>query len=938
MLMGMSAWGGTGFGDSNTISVDTRPATITTQPVNQTARLGGNVTFRVSASCPTTTICQWRKNGSVIAGATNAALSFSSVGASDVAIYDVLITWPWGTLTSQTASLNLLEVALEPDSALWVSGADLVLRCEGVGWPSLSYKWYSNNIPISGADKPTLAFDSLLPSMAAGYRCMISNGFASVQSREVLVRLPGQVISGGPTRPANAPVVTFDGLDPVSGRILRGERTWVAMATSYSGGTVFYTTDGSEPVPGANGIEYAGPFFLVDSCTVKAVAWDALFANSATAPPITLEIRPLYPAMAACQGGGSAILDTPSYSGNLFVSNTLLQATATPGSGWSFLRWNGATNAITKASVRVVSAKTVEAVFGTPYTTISGGVGSGSVTRSPDLAVYPYGSNLKLLAQPQSGNYLFRWQPGGQTTNPLAVTVTSPYLTNSAVFSPMLAGYVSLVVDPLGNGRTSVSPAQGQYQQGSIVTLTATPNYQHLFAGWTGDLASTNNPQSVTLNSSKSIKALFIPDLRVIMQPVSKNVVAGGVLNLAVGATGPPPLSYQWRHNGSSIPGASNFLYSTMSPTLADAGDYDVLISTGGITVTSRLACVTVSPPGSIVGWGNQPAGASGALAKNVSVAAGAAHALSVGANGAVLGWGNNSDGQTSIPYGLSNVVAITAGLDHSVALRADGKLLAWGRNNYGQINLPLGLQSCVALSAGIQYTLALNASGTVAAWGRGDVGQTNVPIGLSNVVSVAAGDTFGLALQADGKVVAWGNNSYGLTNIPGSMSNVVAIDAGASHALALLNTGTVIAWGNNSEGQTNIPPGLSNVVCIAAGTSHSLALRDNGTIVAWGRNNSGQLTYPAGLGGVAAVSAASDYCLALKSAPPVVLALKRYGTSVVLSWPAAAGGYFLTSTKSLSQPVWLPVGWPVGVTETLRSVQVLNTNSQQFFRLESKQ
>jgi hypothetical protein len=36
-----------------------------------------------------------------------------------------------------------------------------------------------------------------------------------------------------------------------------------------------------------------------------------------------------------------------------------------------------------------------------------------------------------------------------------------------------------------------------------------------------------------------------------------------------------------------------------------------------------------------------------------------------------VVGWGNNSNGQTTIPAGLSGVIAIAAGYYHSLALKA---------------------------------------------------------------------------------------------------------------------------------------------------------------------------------------------------------------------------------------------------------------------------
>jgi len=45
-----------------------------------------------------------------------------------------------------------------------------------------------------------------------------------------------------------------------------------------------------------------------------------------------------------------------------------------------------------------------------------------------------------------------------------------------------------------------------------------------------------------------------------------------------------------------------------------------------------------------------------------MAVAAGYYHNLALRSNGTVVAWGLNSDGQTNVPAGLSNVVAVAAG------------------------------------------------------------------------------------------------------------------------------------------------------------------------------------------------------------------------------------------------------------------------------------
>jgi uncharacterized repeat protein (TIGR02543 family) len=52
----------------------------------------------------------------------------------------------------------------------------------------------------------------------------------------------------------------------------------------------------------------------------------------------------------------------------------------------------------------------------------------------------------------------------------------------------------------------------GEYDPGSTVTVTATPNAGYIFAGWTGDATGTTNPLSLTMDADKVVGANFEPD------------------------------------------------------------------------------------------------------------------------------------------------------------------------------------------------------------------------------------------------------------------------------------------------------------------------------------------------------------------------------------------------------------------------------------------
>lgn len=55
----------------------------------------------------------------------------------------------------------------------------------------------------------------------------------------------------------------------------------------------------------------------------------------------------------------------------------------------------------------------------------------------------------------------------------------------------------------------AVSPASGEFDEGDQVNLTATPNENWVFQQWQGGLSGSQNPASVTMDSDKTITALF---------------------------------------------------------------------------------------------------------------------------------------------------------------------------------------------------------------------------------------------------------------------------------------------------------------------------------------------------------------------------------------------------------------------------------------------
>ncbi len=110
-------------------------------------------------------------------------------------------------------------------------------------------------------------------------------------------------------------------------------------------------------------------------------------------------------------------------------------------------------------------------------------------------------------------------------------------------------------------------------------TITSTPRrneYMTDILNFLSEPASTNAPPVVQL------------------QPQGGYVILGSNKTLTVSASGTAPLTYQWRLNGTDIPGATSFSYTRVNAQPIHSGLYDVVVSNAWGTADSTPALVEV--------------------------------------------------------------------------------------------------------------------------------------------------------------------------------------------------------------------------------------------------------------------------------------------------------------------------------------------------------
>jgi nitrogen fixation protein len=105
------------------------PPQITSQPQDQTAAVGTDVTFAVTATGSNPLIYQWSFNGTRLNAATNSTLVLNGVSLGQGGIYSVLVSNAVGSVSSRGASLIVLGVGacVAPPSGLvgwWMGEGD----------------------------------------------------------------------------------------------------------------------------------------------------------------------------------------------------------------------------------------------------------------------------------------------------------------------------------------------------------------------------------------------------------------------------------------------------------------------------------------------------------------------------------------------------------------------------------------------------------------------------------------------------------------------------------------------------------------------------------------------------------------------------------------------------------------------------------------------
>ena len=210
----------------------------------------------------------------------------------------------------------------------------------------------------------------------------------------------------------------------------------------------------------------------------------------------------------------------------------------------------------------------------------STGAGSSDITAN---AISGFGFPTPALTSAKTYTLTVKDSKGNIVSTTCLVTPSAVALTPITPANQTEApGVVSFATTATGGVTNTVTwSATGGTFVGNVWTSPT------VVGAYTIKATSVDNP-SVFVTTTTTISGPVINT-----QPVSQHDCSNGVITLSVAAS--YATGYQWKLNGTPIPGATSATYSVATASSSNAGNYSVTVSNGTSTsVTSNVAVVAV--------------------------------------------------------------------------------------------------------------------------------------------------------------------------------------------------------------------------------------------------------------------------------------------------------------------------------------------------------
>ncbi len=524
-------------------------------PADQTVPLGNPAQFTVQLARGIGVRFQWRKNGGAInddgriTGTQTPTLRINPTQAGDEAAYSVEVENECGSARSDEGMLafgddcDAPQVTSQPAGQTLCAGDSLSLTVTAVGTAPLTYEWRRSGTLIPDQTGPMLQINATTPADSGTYQVTVRNACGSDLSASVSVvvrALPTILVH--PTSQSACPGASV---------------TFSVSATTTFGMLGYQWRRNGINIAGANGATLTRSGIS----TADVGEYDCVVSNpcgSITSDAASLTIAGL-PSITSQPAGQTICVGRPF----------TLAVTAT-GLGTLRFQWLRNNTAVSGGSAATFTRASATAADAGSYTCrVSNNCGSVV----SDAAVLVLGQAPAITAQPRGTSAC----PGGSASFTIAANgqeLTFRWRRGTTELAD--GGHISgvnspeLVISP-------VSPADAAISYNCVVT---------------GVCASvTSNNVALTVASAPSIQT----------QPTNRTAAIGASVTFSLIATGTAPLTFQWRKDGSNLPGATTSSLTINPVQQASAAGYDCVVTNNCGSVTSNVATLTINtspPPG----------------------------------------------------------------------------------------------------------------------------------------------------------------------------------------------------------------------------------------------------------------------------------------------------------------------------------------------------
>ena len=740
-----------------------KPVTIETQPNSANLNPGSTVTLSVVATGAAPITCKWRKDGVDIPGATGTTLTLSSVGGRDAGQYDVVVTNPVGSVTSDYATISVnspVSIVKHPGSLVVNPGATATFTVVANGATPIIYQWRKGGIALDGGTSSSYVIAPVLETDAGEYDVVVSNIVGSVTSNVAVLSVNTPVTIT--TQPVAKTVdiggrvelsVAATGTAPLTYQWrLNGANIAGATASSYAIGAAKKTDAGNYDVVVTN---------VVGSVTSETVAVGVNVPPSIVTSPLGSTVNPGVSVSLSVVAEGTGPLTYQWRKGGVVIdgaagaSYVLNPVQLADAGSYDVVVTNALGSATSSAAVLEVNR---------PVT----------ITTHPKGAALNPGANLKLsVAAEGTAPLTYQWRKnavavagavgasldlsgvqaadagsydvvvtnvvGSVTSNAAQVDVNTPVTIVTQPADVTVAEGASATLSVVVQG---TAPVSYQWRRNATAIFAATGASYTIASAKEGDAGSYDVVVTNVVGSVTSDKATVVVNKPVLitLQPLGGVLNPGNSLTLSVAATGTAPLTYQWRKGGVAISGATGASYTLSSVSAGDAGSYDVVVTNVVGSVNSNAAVVDVNTGVTIV---TQPA--------NVTANEGTDATFTVLASGTApitYQWrkgGVDIPGATDASLMVSAVSDASAGSYDVVVKNVVGPVTSLAA--VLQVNLPVNITKHPAdatLNPGGALNLSVTASGTAPItyqWRKDGVNIAGATQSAYAVGSVQAGD-----------------------------------------------------------------------------------------------------------------------------------------------------------------------------------------------------